>query len=293
MGRCRFLLSAVVLVTSLVAGCTSETDLSLLTGLIEGDLPPYIVHGQFEPYTFEELLSPGLLGVDYEELVLTNRQGQSVHAWFMPVENPAGTVLIHHGAVTNRSAAFGNYLFIRRFGYNVMVYDYQGFGENPNPAALKTVMADADAALAWLQGSKRPGTDRIVLYGVSLGTLPTIAQAARQPEKVVGIILEGSFTADSLPSWAYLLMGILPWAVDVEAAYPELDSKTNITHVTVPILFIQSRDDTITPFAGAEQLYGLAHEPKQFVEVYGEHTTSWISDLRYAKILRDYLGGLP
>lgn len=277
----------------LVGGCGSESDLALLTGLIEGNYPPYIVDGQFKPYTFEELLSPGLLRVEYEELELINNQGQPVHAWFMPVSNPAGTVLIHHGAVTNRSAAFGNYLFIRRFGYNVMVYDYQGFGENKNDFDLRSILSDADAALHWLQQSDRPGTERLVLYGVSLGTLPTIAQAAQHPDRVAGIILEGSFTADSLPAWAYLLVGLLPWTVDVEAAYPELNSKVNITRVAVPILFIQSRSDTVTPFAGAEQLYALARAPKQFEEVYGEHTTSWISDLRYARILKGFLDGLP
>ena len=283
----------ISLLMTCTGGCTYDSSLEFWTGINEGDLPPYIVDGQFEPYTFEELFSPGMLGVEYEELVFASRLDQPVHAWFMPVAEPVGTVLIHHGAVTNRSAAFGNYLFIRRFGYNVMVYDYQGFGENSNSANLNTVMADADAALQWLQESDRAGADRIILYGVSLGTLPTIAQAARHPEDVVGIILEGSFTADSLPTWAYLLMGVLPWAVDVEAVYPELDSKTNITQVTVPILFIQSRDDTITPFAGAEQLYNLATASKDLVEVYGEHTTSWIADLRYAKILRDFLDSLP
>ena len=293
MSRGWFYLGIFCIVAGACGACVSETALDTWNGLSTGDLPPYVVDGKFEPYTFKDLLTPNWLGVDYEELTLENDLGQPVHAWFLPVSDPVGTVLIHHGAVTNRSAAFGNYLFIRRFGYNVMVYDYQGFGENSNSADLGTIMADSNAALRWLQSGVRPGTERIVLYGVSLGTLPTIAQAAAHPENVVGIILEGSFTADSIQPWTYLLVGLLPWVIDVETEYPELDSSVNIKKVSVPILFIQSRDDTVTPFAGAEQLYALARAPKQLTEVYGEHTTSWISDLRYAKILRDFLDSLP
>lgn len=276
-----------------LCGCGLLEDDALLTDLLDEVLSSYAEDGYFEPFTFKTLVSPSLLAAPYEDLTLWSRQGDPVYAWFLPVDDPAGTVLIHHGATTNRSAVLGNYLHLRSFGYNVLVYDYQGFGESENPVDLNTILDDADAALQFLQDSDKPGTDRIVLYGISMGTLPAIAQAAESPERVVGVILEGCFTSDSLPLWSYLLIGIIPWEIDVSAAYPELDPTLYIMRVTMPKLFIQSRQDSVTPFEGAEQLCALSPEPKQLVEVYGEHTASWIVDWRYADILQDFLDGLP
>ena len=62
----------------------------------------------------------------------------------------------------------------------------------------------------------------------------------------------------------------------------------------MPKLFIQSRDDIITPYTGAEQLYSpSAFEPKRFEEVRGTHAMAWIADLRYAGILSDFLHSVP
>lgn len=276
-----------------LCGCGVQDADEFVQSMLDELLAAYVVDGCFEPFAPEALFPPSLLAVPYEGLTLRSRQGDPVYAWFLPVDDPVGTVLIHHGAMTNRSAVLGNYFHLRRFGYNVMVYDYQGFGENENPVDLNTILDDADAALKFVQDSDLPGTDRIVLYGVSMGTLPAIAQAAESPERVVGVVLEGCFTSDSLPPLSYLLIGIVPWEVDISTAYPQLDPMLYIMTVTMPKLFIHSRQDSVTPFGGAEQLYALAPEPKQLVEVYGEHTASWMADLRYADILRGFLESLP
>jgi|GEM_PF-1533275 len=274
-------------------GCVMPPESGLVAGIVEGNLPPYVIEGQFEPPNMNWLPPLELLGVPHENLVLQSRQGNPVHAWFLPAETPEGTIFIHHGALTNRGATLSNFLFLRGFGYNLMIYDYQGYGESVNQADLDTVLADADAALDWLLQCDSPGAERIVLYGFSLGTLPAIAQAANAPENVVGLIVEGCFTYESLPMRSYLLIGLLPWTVEVETLYPELDPLAYIDEITIPKLFIQSRNDTITPFTGARQLYLEAPQPKQLTEVRGEHATAWIVDPLYVDILRDFLDSLP
>ncbi len=250
--------------------------------------------GRFPPPTINALVPASVFGVDVcEDVTFTTSRGHIVHAWFMPVENSQGTVLFNHGAVGNRSSLFGHFILLRQLNYNVLVYDYQGFGESYTSPSLDTILSDANAALAYLQQRTETGTDRIILYGISLGTLPTIAQAVESPDKVVGIVLEGSFIPEFLPPWSMLLIGIAPWANAIANLPAELEPRQHIADISLPKMFIQSRGDTITPFSGAELLFELAGEPKQFLETGGAHAFAWQDIPAFPDSLEVFLSSLP
>lgn len=251
-----------------------------------------IDEGRFPPPTLNAIAPiPSWIGLPHDDVRLETSQGKPVFGWFIPAEGSEATVLIHHGAITNRSTSFTHYSLLHELGYNVMVYDYQGFGENWNSATLDSILPDANAALSYLQQRTGSGTDRIILFGISLGTLPAIAQAASSPDRVVGVILEGSFTIEVLPPWSALLAGIVPWANAIDHMPQELIPSQYVDHITIPKLFLQSREDLVTPFPGAEQLYDLAPEPKQFIEVIGQHTLAMLFDPHYAEYLKSFLNG--
>lgn len=241
------------------------------------------------------LFLPSHLGLTYEDIKIDISAGRTIHGWFIPADNAPATVLIHHGAVANRSMLFYYYAALHELGYNVMVYDYQGFGESRSVTSLETILPDADAALVHLQRRSDPGTDRIVLFGLSLGTLPTLAQAAQAPNGIVGIILHGAFVPESIPPWSFPLVGVIPLPEVIErvaAEHAELDPYRYIEQITLPKLFLQSPQDFVTPFVGAEQLYELAPKPKQLVEVFGGHSLPPILDPHYAEHLRVFLDGV-
>lgn len=236
--------------------------------------------------------APSWIGIPYEEVTLETAAGNTVHAWFIPAEAARATVLLHHGAVTNRSATFAHYVLLHGLGYNVLVYDYQGFGESYHTPNLDTILFDANAALAHLQQSQTPGAERIILFGLSLGTLPAIAQAGSSPDRVVGVILEGSFLPDSIPPFSLLLVGVVPWANVIDSVPAELDPNRYIADIAVPTLFLHSRADGVTPFDGATRLYERATGPKQFVEVAGQHILAVYEDPAYAEVLKTFLDEL-
>ena len=106
------------------------------------------------------------------------------------------------------------------------------------------------------------------------------------------MILDGSFVPESLPPWSFPLLGVIPLPDVIErvaAEYPELDPHRYVGQITLPKLFIQSPQDVVTPFFGAERLYELAPEPKQLVEVFGGHILPSILDPQYAEYLRRFL----
>jgi len=265
----------------------------LTTGLIGGCDTEPIKPGWFTPPTQKPVvLDPADLGLDYEPLEILAPAGHTLNGWFIAADGAPATVLIHHGSIFNRGAFFPQYSLIHSLGYNVVIYDYQGFGDSPGEASLATLIPDADAVLAHVQERPELAGGRIVLFGLSLGTLPTLAQAARAPAGVAGVMLDGSFTLDSLPASSYAAIGVVPLPQitdDLYVEYPQLDATRYIGRITLPKLFIHSPQDATTPLAGAQRLFDLAPEPKQWCEVYGGHALSCVLDPGYEECIAAFL----
>jgi len=274
-----------------LTGLRRALPLLVLTGLAGCPTEP-VGDGLFAPPAQNLILfAPDVVGLPFEdiELAVDSPVPHTVYAWFIPAEGAPGTVLIHGGSFFNRSALFDYYTLVHDLGWNVFVYDYQGYGESKLQPSLESLIPDADAALRYIQQSGAPGSERIALFGISLGTLPTLAQAARGPDGVVGVILQGSFVPDLLPSRSFLLAGVVPLPEVIARLPQELDPYGNIGRVAPPKLFLQSPQDLTTPIEGARRLFELAHEPKQFVEVFGGHALALVLDPTFSEHVAGFL----
>ncbi|VDL95039.1 unnamed protein product [Schistocephalus solidus] len=65
----------------------------------------------------------------------------------------------------------------QRFQVNILVYDYSGYGASSGQTLEDNLYADAEAALAELRARYLCSLSRIVLYGQSIGTAPTVELA--------------------------------------------------------------------------------------------------------------------
>lgn len=234
---------------------------------------------------------PSQLGLTFETVRIGSPAG-SIFAWFIPAENAKGTVFISHGAVNNRSSHLAHYELLHNMGYHVFIYDYQGFGENLSVITINNILSDARLAFAKLLERTEPGTEKIVMFGLSMGTLPTMAIAADDPERVVGVMLEGSFITESLPPLSFIGLGITPSPLAYTRIPADLNPLSHIDRIGVPKLFLQSRDDTITPFDSARELFDLATTPKYFVPLSGLHTYSVIFDPSYGPRIEEFLNAV-
>ncbi len=253
--------------------------------LVDGGIFPLPTIHLVYPYPIQ-------VGIPFESVTLTAENGLPIFGWWIPAENARATVLIHHGAVVNRSAHLSHYRLLHELGYHVFIYDYQGFGESFVLASLDTILDDANLALAHVQSRSGPGTDKIVLFGLSMGTMPAMAQCADAPERVVGLVLEGSFVQSQLPAFAYVLLGIQPSPLAFERIPPELDPVDHAPLVNMPKVFMHSLQDITTPISSSRQLFDLASEPKEFVELIGGHIDAVNVDPSYRAHLEQILADL-
>lgn len=232
--------------------------------------------------------TPADFGLVFEDIEVETTGKDALRGWFVPATDPKATVLIHHGTIVNRSVMLDHCRLLHDHQYNTITYDYRGFGDSDGDAMLTHILDDADAMLAALDSRADRGSDRIILFGSSLGTLPTFAQAARGRHDIIGIVLEGSFPGE-LPVWSLPLIGLPPIPGASCGIPAELNPMPHALEATVPKLFMQSRDDALTPLDDARRLYEATAGPKQFVELTGPHTRGINVDAAYSAALIEFL----
>jgi fermentation-respiration switch protein FrsA (DUF1100 family) len=210
--------------------------------------------------------TPRALGLDYEDVRITTEDGVRLHGWFVPAPSARATVVHFHGNAGNISHRLEYIALFHRFGLNVFLVDYRGYGQSEGRPSEEGTYRDAMAAWRYLTETRGLAPSTIVVHGESLGGAVAIWLAAHtQP---AALIVESSFTsAADLGAEVY-------WWIPVRwlARHP-YRSLDEIAKVRSPVLVVHSRDDEIVPFRHGERLYAAVTGPKQFSEVRGGHNS--------------------
>ena len=202
--------------------------------------------------------------------------GVRLVGWIMANPEPADSslwILIFHGNGENISNAgrTEHYLRLRGLGLNVLAFDYRGYGESEGRPSEAGLYRDADAIWAFARDSLGVPSDRIVLFGHSLGTAVAVELASRTTPRAV--ILEGAF-----PSLTEVGRRLYPFVPVRLLARNRFASADIIGRVSSPTLFLHARGDNIVPPELGRALYELAPEPKRFVELAGGHNDAYAAD---------------
>jgi fermentation-respiration switch protein FrsA (DUF1100 family) len=184
---------------------------------------------------------------------------ESIDGWYQPPADPSQPVIIYfHGNALSISSYYSRIQPFLKAGYGVLLAEYRGYGGNPGRPTERGLYADAEAYYQWLiQKGKIPG-NRIVLYGLSLGTGVAVEQAVRHPD-AMALILEAPFT--SLPDLARPSYFYLPVDLLILDRY---SSGRKIGKIDLPLLVMQGARDMVVPPALGKKLFNLANQPKTF-----------------------------
>jgi len=242
-------------------------------------------HLVFYPGTGRELIAtPARIGLSYEDLHLETSDGISLHGWYIPATQPHGTVLFLHGNAGNISHRLDSVLMFHRLGYNMLIFDYRGYGNSSGAPTEQGTYSDAEAAWHYLTEQRHTPSCRIVLYGESLGGAVAAWLAARQTP--AALVIASGFT--SVPDLAQNIYPFLPvrWLARIR-----YDTREYLRSVAVPVLIAHSPEDDIIPFEHGRALFAAANPPKQFLELAGGHNDGFIFMREsWVKVLGDFLG---
>lgn len=247
----------------------------------------FFIQGRLIYFPTKDLYrTPANAGWPYEDVRIAVDDAIT-HGWWIP--HPAATpntVLFSHGNAGNIADRLESCGIFRHLGLNVLVYDYGGYGESTGSPNEQRCYADIRAMWRWLIEEKDVPSERIVLFGRSLGAGPT-AQLATEVTPA-GIILESAFA--SVPSMAQTLYPVFPARLLVRDRF---DNVAKAPRFTAPLLVIHSRDDSIIPYAQGRMVFEAAREPKVFFEMIGDHNDGFVmTGERYVDALRVFIAPL-
>jgi uncharacterized protein len=206
------------------------------------------------------IASPADLELEAEEISLSPEPAVRLHAWFFPLHRPLATLLFCHGNAGNVSHRLENTYYLLQSGFQVLLFDYRGYGHStgrPSEAGLYR-----DAAAAWAHLIHRPDTaDAVrIIFGRSLGGAVAVELATRV--RADGLIVESTFT--SVRTLARLVLPLpLP---ELPVKY---DSAAKIGRIRMPLLAIHGDQDELIPYADGQALFQLAPEPKTWYRIRG------------------------
>ncbi len=231
--------------------------------------------------------TPDQIGLDYEDVVVETTDGERLHGWFVPTAQARGTLLFFHGNAGNISHRLESIQIFNRLGLDVLIVDYRGYGQSSGRPSEQGTYRDAQAAWDYLVEIRQIAPQRIVVFGRSLGGAVGAWLASRlaDDEKPAAVLIESSFSSGA--DMARRLYPIYPARLLTRLRYPVVEYAARLA---CPVLVIHSRDDEIIPFAMSRAIYDAAGEPKDFIELRGDHNSGfWLSRDLYAAGLGRFL----
>ncbi len=224
----------------------------------------------FFPETGRKIITtPDQVGLAYESVKISTTDNETLHGWFVPASGAKATVLFFHGNAGNISHRINYLSMFNQLGYNLLIFDYRGYGQSSGAPTEPGTYLDAMAVWRYLTEIKGIPPSRIILFGESLGGAVAAWLAARKAPGI--LVLASVFT--SVPDMAAEIYPFLPVRQIARFNYNTVES---LRSVTCPVLIAHSLQDEIVPFKHGQNLYQMASEPKQFLTLQGGHNDGFI-----------------
>lgn len=205
---------------------------------------------------------------DFEEHLLESPFGGKISFIHFKTKKPKGVILYFHGNSGNLNRWGKIAAEFLRYGYDILVMDYRGYGKSSGKKNEEYLYSDAQFLYDFAK--KRYNEENIIVYGRSLGGAFAIKTAAENQPKMV--ILEATFynLQDMVNRW-------IPEKV-TEKVSPKMTyhflSNENILKVNVPLYHFHGTKDFVVPIKSGKKLFEIFKNnhpeiPKKFIEIKG------------------------
>ncbi len=215
--------------------------------------------------------TPDQFGLAFETVSFTAADGVRLSGWWLPARSqPArGTVIHFHGNAENKSNHVALVTWLPPRGFNVLVWDYRGYGDSEGRVTRAGTIRDGHAALDYVLS--RPDVDRwrVFVLGQSLGGAIATVVAAERAE-VAAVVVDSSF--DSYRNIAArhlqrtLPIPLLPRWLAQALLSGDYEPRDYVARISPrPLLVIAAPEDTICFPDLGRALYDAAGEPRRFL----------------------------
>ncbi|XP_069463533.1 alpha/beta hydrolase domain-containing protein 17A-like [Ambystoma mexicanum] len=175
-----------------------------------------------------------------------NSRGNRIGCMFIHcIPEARFTILFSHGNGEDLGLVSSFYIYLsKNINCNIFSYDYSGYGVSTGKPSEKNVYADIDAAWHALRTRYGISPENIILYGQSIGSVPTVDLASRYD--CAAVVLHSPLSS-----------GLRVPFPDIKKTYC-CDSFANIdkvSKITSPVLIIHGTSDEVIHISQGVALY--------------------------------------
>lgn len=227
---------------------------------------------------------------------------QTLPAWRVPADNPAGPVVVMtHGWGSSRIGGLKRLAPVLPHAREVILWDLPGHGESPGPARMGT---DEHRDLQRLLEIIAPGPDRppIVLFGWSLGAGVSIRAAAENAaaHDLRAVIAEAPYIHAPTPARSVIRLRGLPYRLNLPPAMalmglrlgvgPHWNGFARDRHAKrlgpISLTVIHGTDDPVCPIADARTIADAAPNGRLITIPHAGHNNLWTDPVLEAQARR-------
>lgn len=177
-----------------------------------------------------------------QDVTLTTSDDVDLGAWYVRASNPGRdfAVLVANGNGGNRSTRISLALALRERGFDVLLFDYRGYGGNEGSPTERGLALDVRAARRFLITQAGIPQERLIYFGESLGCAVVAELATEFPP--AGLLLRSPFT--DLAAAARAQVPLVP--ADM-LLWDEFEVASVVGRLNVPTTIVYGTADTVVP----------------------------------------------
>jgi hypothetical protein len=246
----------------------------------------------------------------YEKLEKTNYtvnsfDGYELHVQFL--KNPTPTdkyMIISHGYTDNRMGALKYVPMYLELGYNCIIYDLRGHGENESTFTTYSIREGEDISeLVKDTRSRYSDISQLGLHGESLGAASTVASMKYKPDVDFAVadcgfsdidnVLRGAYKYYHMPEF-FVDMADLGARIRYGYSLKSMRPIDSLDDNEVPILFIHGADDNFILPKNSEDMAARTKGRSEvhFIEGAGHAESVIIDPKNYKMYVKDFLDSL-
>lgn len=221
--------------------------LCLLPGCLK--LDPFM----FSPWSTDRYLKPEDMkpewGVDfiipeslYTEVEMVSSGGNRIYGFMVEpaADTPRddATVIYFHGNSHNINRYWGQVELFWQMGYRVLIIDFQGFGRSEGSPSGDACYADGRTALEYLLACPEVNPERLVFYGLSLGSFVTTYLAADSFTPLCAVLVSAPASVSAITREGTVF--------DLPSSYLtelDFDNESRIGRIDCPVLLMHGKED--------------------------------------------------
>ncbi len=241
------------------------------------------------PYTEEELITPDSqtlrVFVMLQGTALAKSNEKSLQRKSSPTQTGKAPLEVTDAALAGKRptvlflhANAGNMghrlplaaVFFKRFGCNVVMLSYRGYGFSTGSPNERGIKIDTQTTLDYIRSHPALSSTLLVAYGQSIGGAVAIDLAARNPASVHALILENTFL--SIPELIpHVLPPVRPFAFLCREYWNSAEAICKVA-AKVPVLFLSGRQDELVPPAHMDALHAACNSTTKRFQRFAQGT---------------------